>query len=391
MDTFERIRRAFDRVVQGAGERLVPESTMDSVPGWDSLSYVQVVVAIEEEFEVSLTSLEAARMRSVAAIHAVLDEHGVGDGAPALTDAVDGTVARSHDPPPRDGAVDPMPALRGSRQATPVGRGRFVYSGALLDLLESLDRDFAAIADRHGATHLLCPTTVRAQSLLDAGYLGSFPHHAIFAGPVAPERLAALAAATSLDGVTVVAPGEVLAPTVCHHCMEALRGSRPGSAATFTASNPCHRHETGDCDDLSRTETFHMRELVRFGTPDAVAATLQSALDATLERFGALDLAFRVEQAADPFFAGALDDKAKVQQWLGLKREVMVRLDHSGEWIAAASVNDHRDSMVRAFEIDAPASGCIGWGLERTAYAIISRHGVDPGRWPVQPTPIARA
>ena len=46
--------------------------SMDPIEGWDSLAHVQLMLGIEEEFDVSLTTEEMANMTNIPAILAVL-------------------------------------------------------------------------------------------------------------------------------------------------------------------------------------------------------------------------------------------------------------------------------------------------------------------------------
>jgi acyl carrier protein len=51
-------------------------SSQDSIEGWDSLSHIHLVVALEAEFAVTLEPDEAITMTSVAEIHRVLVDKG---------------------------------------------------------------------------------------------------------------------------------------------------------------------------------------------------------------------------------------------------------------------------------------------------------------------------
>jgi len=53
--------------------------SMDPIEGWDSLAHVQLMLEIEEEFDVSLSTEQTAEMTSVPAIVQVLKKHGVAD------------------------------------------------------------------------------------------------------------------------------------------------------------------------------------------------------------------------------------------------------------------------------------------------------------------------
>jgi hypothetical protein len=54
--------------------------------------------------------------------------------------------------------------------------------------------------------------------------------------------------------------------------------------------------------------------------------------------------------------------------------------------LAIASVNLHQDHFGRTYDIrqsgDYAYTGCVAFGLERWVYAIVSRFGDDPARWP---------
>jgi acyl carrier protein len=49
------------------------ETTAQRVPGWDSLSHVALLVAIEQEFGIRFRTLEALQMGNVGAMQALVD------------------------------------------------------------------------------------------------------------------------------------------------------------------------------------------------------------------------------------------------------------------------------------------------------------------------------
>jgi acyl carrier protein len=74
----ERIRKLFAEVLSPAvAAALNADSSMETVEGWDSQTFVSLIVAIETEFGVILSGLDAARMNSLRAIVDVLGEKGV--------------------------------------------------------------------------------------------------------------------------------------------------------------------------------------------------------------------------------------------------------------------------------------------------------------------------
>jgi acyl carrier protein len=53
-------------------------TTAPSVPGWDSLSHVRVLSAIEAEFGIRFKSLEVLRLRNVGDLQALVDRKTLG-------------------------------------------------------------------------------------------------------------------------------------------------------------------------------------------------------------------------------------------------------------------------------------------------------------------------
>jgi acyl carrier protein len=74
-----RLARIFATVLPDAtvARSVGMQSSKDDVRGWDSQTFVAIIVAIEEEFGLRLSTLDAARMSSVRAIYEVLREKGV--------------------------------------------------------------------------------------------------------------------------------------------------------------------------------------------------------------------------------------------------------------------------------------------------------------------------
>lgn len=78
MNVDARIRAVFaSNVSPEAAAQLTAESSTDDVPGWDSNSFVAIVMGLEQEFGITLTALEAARLQSVRAIQELLIARGI--------------------------------------------------------------------------------------------------------------------------------------------------------------------------------------------------------------------------------------------------------------------------------------------------------------------------
>jgi acyl carrier protein len=73
----ERIRGVVADVFGVKVDSLVDGSSPDTIPEWDSLGHINLVLALESEFDVSLGPEDALDMLSVGLIGRVLAEKGV--------------------------------------------------------------------------------------------------------------------------------------------------------------------------------------------------------------------------------------------------------------------------------------------------------------------------
>ena len=57
-----------------AGE-IGPEASVDTIEAWDSLQHLNVVIALEEEFEIGFTDEETITLTTFPLIVAIVDDH----------------------------------------------------------------------------------------------------------------------------------------------------------------------------------------------------------------------------------------------------------------------------------------------------------------------------
>jgi acyl carrier protein len=74
-----RVRRVVSSVLGLPIERVTLNTSSDDVGNWDSLSIVNLMMAIEAEFEVGLSPEEAGDLLSVELIVQILREKALGD------------------------------------------------------------------------------------------------------------------------------------------------------------------------------------------------------------------------------------------------------------------------------------------------------------------------
>ena len=138
---------------------------------------------------------------------------------------------------------------------------------------------------------------------------------------------------------------------------------------------------------LERLWDFTVRELVFVGSPEFVLAGRDAVQRLARDFFATLELDHHVETAHDHFFGAEFRRQSAIQSAFELKLEVRATLPRKGKTLAVASYNYHQDFFGRRMNIRLPDgtiahTACVGFGLERLAYALVSQFGCDPEAWP---------
>lgn len=294
---------------------------------------------------------------------------------------------------------DVYPELVATRQVVPTGQGQVTLRELPFDLLQFFDDTFVrTVAKPAQARGEYYPSVMASETLALTNHFSSFPEHIHFVthlvedldvldnftaqlrkgGGLTPEILANVRTLSS-------PPAIVINPTVCYHCYAARANtSVEGEGLVVTAKSRCHRYESGNHKTLARLLDFTMREVIFVGTPSFVKDARAAATDriqALVERWG---LHSWLETANDPFFTNDFAVKASFQRRNDMKLELIMPLAEGR--VAVASSNFHSTTFGQAFHITCktrPAcTGCIGFGLERWVYAVLSQVGLDMAKWP---------
>ena len=290
--------------------------------------------------------------------------------------------------------LDPMRELINTRQVIETYPGVFALQGDILKLIKELDSYFISFALEIGAIEQHFQPTLPAKSLVENGYIASFPQHPLFVANVfrGINNIKALSKDAKEKSINLIhkwldekldTHKQILSPTVCYHCFETLRNQTvPVDGALYTAIAPCHRHESRNISGLSRLQSFTMREIIFFGSDDFVEMNRNEIQEHCKSYFIELGLKFRIVTASDPFFTSGAESKRIYQSALALKYEIQAYLPHSDIWISVASFNNHQQSLVTPYKINFDSnsdlySGCVGYGYERLAYALYSQFGCD--------------
>jgi acyl carrier protein len=73
----DRLYRTMAAVLGIAEQSLTEGSSPDTIPAWDSLNHLNVIMAMEQEFGVELSPDDAMSMLDVSCIRSLLRSHGV--------------------------------------------------------------------------------------------------------------------------------------------------------------------------------------------------------------------------------------------------------------------------------------------------------------------------
>ncbi len=270
--------------------------------------------------------------------------------------------------------------------------GVYGRSGEFEQLIDYLDAGITRLARNDGAEVMRFPPTLSRRTIESSGYVQCFPHllgtvHCYHGDEW--ENLERIKGIDGHDGrwtKSQLACQVVLTPAACYPVYPAIaqRGRLPEKGRLVDVCSYCFRHEPSD--DPTRMQAFRIREFVRLGLPADVKAFRNEWLSRGRQLLEALGLRCRVTVANDPFFGPAGEMLALMQRDEQLKFELQVPAGGAEEWTACISVNFHRDHFGKAFNLrtstgERANTGCVGFGMERLALALIHQHGPDISVW----------
>jgi acyl carrier protein len=74
MTTTEMVNQVFQRVFDDQSIRVRPEMTASDIDGWDSLSHVNLITALEARFDIRFTQKELLKQRNVGDLMAAIEQ-----------------------------------------------------------------------------------------------------------------------------------------------------------------------------------------------------------------------------------------------------------------------------------------------------------------------------
>ena len=68
-DVFRRVKKACSSIFEGeTTESLDMSSTMETIPDWNSTNFLSLIVALEDEFNITIATLDSISLLSIEAI-----------------------------------------------------------------------------------------------------------------------------------------------------------------------------------------------------------------------------------------------------------------------------------------------------------------------------------
>jgi seryl-tRNA synthetase len=280
--------------------------------------------------------------------------------------------------------------------------GLFIFREPFSSLMRFFDWSFVTrIAKKFdGVSEEQYPAVIHAETLNKTNHFTSFPEHIHFLTHLREDLDVIEAFSQSVrdaggwkqeDPLTLDVhmpkPRFTMNPSTCYHCYEGLQDETlEGDGITRTAIAKCHRFEGKNHIDFGRLLDFSMREIIFVGKPEFVKENRLRSIEYLKELAAEWELNSIIELANDPFFTNDFQVKASFQRQQEMKYELRLTIPYLDKSIACSSVNFHSTTFGNAFNIKigkrSAVTGCVGFGIERWAFAFLAQYGLDEALWP---------
>ena len=256
-------------------------------------------------------------------------------------------------------------------------------------IVEGMDRYITTLGAPFKATKVRFPPLFNRKDFEKSGYMKNMPQLAGTIHAFTGDQKAHIELIHELEGGVDYSRHQemidvVLTPACCYPLYPTLRGELPAEGRLMDVLSWCFRHEPSV--DPARMQMFRMREYVRIGRPEDVTAWRSEWFDRGLEMMQGLGLKVHIAVANDPFFGRTGKMLAVNQREQELKYELVVPITSEENPTAILSFNYHQQLFGDLYGINVggnPAhTGCVAWGIERVALALLKTHGLDPRAWP---------
>ncbi|SEC35758.1 aminoacyl--tRNA ligase-related protein [Paenibacillus sp. GP183] len=280
--------------------------------------------------------------------------------------------------------------------------GLFIFREPFSTLMRFLDYSFVnKIAQRfEGLQEESYPAVIHTETLNKTNHFTSFPEHIHFLTHLREDLDVIEGFSQSIRDAGgwkqdqpldldrhMPKPNFTMNPSTCYHCYEGLQDETlEGEGIVVTAISKCHRFESKNHSDFGRLLDFSMREIIFVGKPDFVKENRLKSIEYLKELAMEWKVDSFMEIANDPFFTNDFQTKASFQRNQEMKYELRLTVPYQNKSIACSSVNFHSNTFGNAFNIKMgkrnAVTGCVGFGIERWAFAFLAQYGLDDQQWP---------
>ncbi|NEW08805.1 hypothetical protein GK047_22675 [Paenibacillus sp. SYP-B3998] len=280
--------------------------------------------------------------------------------------------------------------------------GLFIFREPFSSLMRFFDYSFVTkIAKKfEGMQEESYPAVIHSHTLNKTNHFTSFPEHIHFLTHLREDLDVIESFSQSIREAggwnkdqpieldrNMVKPNFTMNPSTCYHCYEGLENETlEGDGIVVTAIAKCHRFESKNHTDFGRLLDFSMREIIFVGKPDFVKENRLKSIEYLKELAIEWNVDSMMEVANDPFFTNDFQVKASFQRNQEMKYELRLTIPHVKKSIACSSVNFHSNTFGNAFNIKMgkrnAVTGCVGFGIERWAFAFLAQYGLDEQQWP---------
>jgi seryl-tRNA synthetase len=268
-------------------------------------------------------------------------------------------------------------------------QGVYGRSAVFEDIVERFDRYITRMGAADNPTMVRFPPVLNRKHFERSGYLKNMPQLAGTIHSFIGDQKDHVALIRELEEGIDYSPRQqmtdvVLTPAGCYPLYPTLKGDHSAKGRLMDVFSYCFRHEPSV--DPARMQMFRMREYVRIGKPADVMSWRSSWLDRGLQMMQELGLNVHIALANDPFFGRTGKMLAASQRDQELKYELVVPITSDENPTAVLSFNYHQELFGGLYGItiegEVAHTGCVGFGMERVALALLKTHGLDPAAWP---------
>ena len=276
-----------------------------------------------------------------------------------------------------------------------VHQGLFIWREPMSKIMSFIDNAvIKKFSNKFMALEEKLPNVISIDSLAKTNHLSSFPEHLHFISHLEQNLDNIDGYSNSIKSDTsqfkteskTSNPEIVHNPSTCYNCFAALKNKKITENMAITAKSSCHRYEASNHNELGRLLEFDLREVIFLGSPEYVRQTREKTLELVKLLSEEWELGGSLQSENDPFFTSDFEVKAKHQRNMKMKYEFRAYLTRSNQSLSIMSSNLHSLTFSKAFNITCDSwpvhTGCLGFGIERFAIALISQHGSNIEKWP---------